>query len=193
MTQVARRAVGMLALTIMMLSLVPAEAGRLVLKAPASAEARAGKPQPERAAPIQAFDSGSADDTRPEPLPDGRDKTAGAPGTGAAQPFVRTELFFGTMRPNGIVTAEEFRQFVDAEVTPRFPDGLTLLKGDGRFRLKDHSIIREESFVLVLLYPHESRDTHSEGIQCIRDRYKELFEQESVLRVDAPVLAWVSF
>src|SRR5688500_2481254 len=46
--------------------------------------------------------------------------------------FIRTELFFGTAKPNGVVTDEEFLLFLDQEVTPRFPDGLTLLKGDGQ-------------------------------------------------------------
>lgn len=31
-----------------------------------------------------------------------------------------------------MVTDEEFSQFLNDEVTPRFPDGLTLLKGYGQ-------------------------------------------------------------
>ena len=65
--------------------------------------------------------------------------------------LARTELFFGTAKPDGVVTEEEFLAFVDAEITPRFPDGLTLLKGDGQFRGEDGVIIKEESFVLILL------------------------------------------
>jgi hypothetical protein len=45
--------------------------------------------------------------------------------------FVRTELFFGLSRPGGRITERQFERFVDAEVTPRFPDGLTLLSGRG--------------------------------------------------------------
>ena len=48
--------------------------------------------------------------------------------------FVRTELFFGTAKPEGAVTEEEFLAFLDAQITPRFPDGLTLIKGKGQFR-----------------------------------------------------------
>ena len=47
---------------------------------------------------------------------------------------MRSELFFGTARPDGVVTDEEFNEFLDRIITPRFPDGLTLLKGDGQFR-----------------------------------------------------------
>jgi hypothetical protein len=67
------------------------------------------------------------------------------------QPFVRTELYFGTAKPNGAVTEAEFRDFVDRQVTPRFPDGLTLLKGNGQFRGEDNIVIKEQSFVLILL------------------------------------------
>ena len=110
-----------------------------------------------------------------------------------AVPFVRTELFFGTARPDGVVTEEEFRSFVDTEVTRRFPDGLTVLKGDGQFRGEDNVIIKEQSFVLILLYPYESFSRSSQRIQTIRDLYKERFDQQSVLRVDDPYIVWVSF
>jgi hypothetical protein len=107
--------------------------------------------------------------------------------------FVRTELFFGTAKPIGAVTEEEFRAFVDAEVTPRFPDGLTVIKGDGQFRGEDDVLVKEQSFVLILLYPLDGSLTSSREIDRIRELYKEQFDQESVLRVDDPFLVWVSF
>ena len=110
-----------------------------------------------------------------------------------ALPFVRTELFFGTAKPNGVVTEEEFRNFVDQQVTPRFPDGLTVLKGDGQFRGEDDITIKEQSFVLILLYPQDTFSKSSRKIERIRDLYKEAFDQESVLRVDDPFIVWVSF
>jgi hypothetical protein len=107
--------------------------------------------------------------------------------------FVRTELFFGTAKPIGAVTEEEFRGFVDAEVTPLFPDGLTVIKGDGQFRGEDDVLVKEQSFVLILLYPSDDFVTSSRKIDRIRDLYKRQFDQESVLRVDDPLLVWVSF
>jgi hypothetical protein len=109
------------------------------------------------------------------------------------QPFVRTELYFGTAKPNGDVTEAEFRDFVDRQVTPRFPDGLTLLKGDGQFRGEDNVVIKEQSFVLILLYPRDTLDRSSRRIERIRALYKDEFDQESVLRVDDPFIVWVSF
>ena len=109
------------------------------------------------------------------------------------QPFVRTELYFGTAKPNGDVTEAEFRDFVDRQVTPRFPDGLTLLKGDGQFRGEDNVVIKEQSFVLILLYPRDALERSSRRIERIRTLYKDEFDQESVLRVDDPFIVWVSF
>ena len=69
--------------------------------------------------------------------------------------FARTELFFGSARAGGEVTEAEFKQFLDVFITPRFPDGLTLLTGLGQF-LGSAGPVQERSFVLILLYPDEA-------------------------------------
>jgi hypothetical protein len=103
----------------------------------------------------------------------------------------RTELYFGSNKPDGtVVTEQEFKQFLDTEITPRFPDGLTLLTGFGQFRNSQGVIVQERSMVLILLYPLQRSDANQK-IEEIRSRYKEMFQQESVLRVDS--LAKVSF
>lgn len=105
--------------------------------------------------------------------------------------WARTELFFGTNKPDGtVVTDEEFKQFLDQEITPRFPDGLTLLTGFGQFRNSQGVIIQERSKLLILLYPLEDTGA-SDRIEAIRDAYESAFQQESVLRVDSR--AGVSF
>ena len=108
--------------------------------------------------------------------------------------FARTELFFGTAKADGtVVTDVEFNLFIDDTVTPRFPDGLTLLKADGQFRDASGTIVKEASFVLILLYPLEGFVESSQKINVIRESYKEQFLQESVLRVDDPIAVRVSF
>jgi hypothetical protein len=102
------------------------------------------------------------------------------------EPFARTELYFGTARPDGLppVTEQEFQRFLDNNITPAFPDGLTLLTGLGQFRGADDVAIEEESFLVILLYPVETKRESNEKIEQIRRDYKEEFRQESVLRSD---------
>ncbi len=100
-----------------------------------------------------------------------------------AESWARTELYFGLSRPDGSVISDaEFQGFVDDEVTPRFPDGLTLLAGAGQWRGDDGAIVKEESRVLVLLHP-ETPEVEAE-LEAVRGAYIEQFAQESVLRVD---------
>lgn len=105
----------------------------------------------------------------------------GAPG---AEIWIRTELYFGTNRDGGVVSDTDFDNFVDAEVTPLFPDGLTLLTGYGQFKNSAGIIIREKSHLLILLYPPQMHDANQK-IENLRECYKKRFAQESVLRVDS--------
>jgi Protein of unknown function (DUF3574) len=111
-------------------------------------------------------------------------------GLAEAEVFARTELFFGLSRPGGVVTEAEFQAFVDAYVTPRFPDGLTVLTGAGQFRDSSGTIVVEGSKLLVLLVPRRDREADRK-IEQIRSDYKRAFQQQSVLRSDD--LSCVSF
>lgn len=114
-----------------------------------------------------------------------------APGVGS-EAWIQTDLYFGTTMPDGSrMTDDAWQKFLDTEVTPRFPDGLTVLQGYGQF-LDSQGVIRsEDSIVLVILRPYDD-GTASVLIDEIREAYKTQFDQESVLRVDQPG-ACVSF
>jgi hypothetical protein len=101
---------------------------------------------------------------------------------------VKTELFFGLSKPTGLITDGEFQQFLDREITPRFPDGLTLLEGQGQFRNVGGKIIGERSRVLILLYPLADNNSHQK-IEEIRAKYQKDFQQESILRIDEKICA----
>ena len=104
--------------------------------------------------------------------------------------WARTELYFGTSKSDGsVVTDQDFKRFLDEIVTPRFPDGLTLLAGFGQFRNSTNIIIQERSLLLILFYP-QSKDANQK-IEEIRKAYLHRFGQESVLRADS--LSLVSF
>jgi len=98
--------------------------------------------------------------------------------------FARTELFFGLSKPDGSkVTNADFQDFVDEEVTPRFPEGLTVLTGRGQFEETSGTVIKEGSKVLILLYTFSNRSNRD--IDEVREAYKYRFQQQSVLRVDS--------
>jgi Protein of unknown function (DUF3574) len=104
------------------------------------------------------------------------------------QRLQRTELFFGRNSPSGEISEQDFQGFLDAVVTPLFPDGLTVIDGKGQFRASANSAIEKEAAkVLVLLYRFDKQE--SDKIEEIRSRYKSRFAQQSVLRVDEPVCA----
>jgi hypothetical protein len=113
---------------------------------------------------------------------------------GGVAAFLRTELYFGSNKPDGTaVTPEEFQAFVDAYITPRFPDGLTLLTGVGQFRGANGVTERERSVLLILLYPVQAAKKSGQRIEEIRSFYEHKFQQESVLRADQPLFECVSF
>jgi hypothetical protein len=111
-----------------------------------------------------------------------------------SEKFIRTELYFGRNIPTGgTVSESDWQKFVDEVVTPRFPDGLTVLDADGQWRGKDGSIAREESKVIVLLYPRKNRKAMNAKIEEIRAEYKKRFAQEAVMRIDVTKSVEVSF
>jgi hypothetical protein len=99
-------------------------------------------------------------------------------------PMVRTELFFGLDRfEEPPVTEAEWQEFVDAEVTPRFSEGLTMLSSDGQYLAESGEQIHEDSKIVILL--HDGSPAASADVDAIRQAYLERFDQESVLRVDS--------
>jgi Protein of unknown function (DUF3574) len=111
-----------------------------------------------------------------------------------AELFLRTKLFFGRNKADGSkVSRREWERFLDEVITPRFPDGLTVLEGIGRFLNSRGEIEQERAIVLIVLYPLEAQKEKSIRIEEIRDLYKQSFQQQSVLRVDDPLPVRVSF
>jgi hypothetical protein len=108
-----------------------------------------------------------------------------APGT---QALVRSELYFGRLRPNGTVVSDaEWRTFVADEITPRFPDGFTVFDALGQYRGRDGQIVSEPTKVLLIVHRSDARLRGS--VQELRDLYRRLFQQESVLLIESPAHA----
>jgi hypothetical protein len=102
--------------------------------------------------------------------------------------MVEAELFFGRdIAGRGMVTDEDWRRFVDEEVTPRFPAGSSVGDVSGQYRDNAGGIVREPSKVLRLFISGTMADAAK--LNAIRDAYKSRFAQESVLLVESPVCA----
>jgi hypothetical protein len=101
-------------------------------------------------------------------------------------PWTQVDLYFGrSIGGAGLVTERAFKRFLAEEVTPRFPDGLTVLDAAGQFRDRHGRIVREPAKLLVLLVP--DRAAVAGKIGAVIQRYKRLFHQESVLRTEQRV------
>jgi hypothetical protein len=113
-----------------------------------------------------------------------------SPPTVDTEVYIKTELYFGMAKPDGTrVSVDEWRAFLDREISPRFPDGLTVLEAEGQYMSKNLGLIREPTRILILL--HRPTVTADTLIERIRSLYQLHFQQESVLRVSTP--AGVSF
>lgn len=90
-------------------------------------------------------------------------------------------LYFGRNRGGEeVVSDEEWAVFVRDIVTPHFPDGLTVLDGEGQWQTVSGAIERERSKVLVVLAPLDS-DAPAR-LATVANGYKGHFGQESVIQ-----------
>ncbi|MDE2842475.1 MAG: DUF3574 domain-containing protein [Chloroflexota bacterium] len=100
------------------------------------------------------------------------------------------QLYFGRSDASGTpgaVSDQDWEQFLEDTVTPRFPDGLTVTDGSGQWRNESGEILREQSKVLTLLvWPDE---TARQRLDEIAAQYKSRFDQESVLLTSAQTCA----
>jgi len=76
------------------------------------------------------------------------------------------QLFFGrNIGDKPGVTDADFARFMAEEVTPRFPDGLTVLDGGGQWRGEENKLIREASKLVLIVLP-KGRDPQAGSTPC---------------------------
>lgn len=83
-----------------------------------------------------------------------------------------------------------WENYINEAVTPRFPEGLTLLEGTGQWRVKEGQTPRRNRTRILILI-HKDTEENSRKVDEIRTLWKEISGQQSVLRVSQP--AAVSF
>ena len=102
-----------------------------------------------------------------------------------SQAVLADRLFCGLSIPGGgEVTEPEWRSFIAEEVTPRFPDGLTIWRAEGQWRGADGVIVREPVLIIEILHEHDLRIDRK--IIEIAEAFRKRFRQESVMRVTMP-------
>ncbi len=107
--------------------------------------------------------------------------------------WVDTRLYFGlgpADHPEQGMGETEWRAFLDREVTPRFPSGLSVVDLYGQWRgTGSRQVERLRSKMLMILYADSAEN--SAKIDAIRKAWKLKTGDQSVLRVTEP--AEVSF
>ena len=115
--------------------------------------------------------------------------TASAQGAACNAPqkaMLDVELLLG----RGNAGDARWRQFLAREVTPRFPDGLTVYETYGQWRDPQRNlIVREKSRVMRIIVPADA--PAQDRIDAVAAAYKKQFSQKSVGIVIRP--ACVSF
>jgi hypothetical protein len=101
------------------------------------------------------------------------------------------ELIFGRSIGGRIEVSEaQWMQFVDDEITTRFPDGLTVFDAAGQWRDQtSNRITREPSKIVLIVLPGKAEDLPR--LNEIAEAYKRSFGQQSVGMILRP--ACVSF
>ncbi|WP_068878884.1 MULTISPECIES: DUF3574 domain-containing protein [unclassified Phenylobacterium] len=103
----------------------------------------------------------------------------------AGQAPLRTaQLFFGAKGPAPL-DERALRRFVDQEVTPRFPDGVTVVDGGGQWKGSENRLIREASKVVLVVLP-TTGDGGGAKVEAVRAAYRTKFKQEPVVVLPPP-------
>ena len=101
-------------------------------------------------------------------------------------------LYFGFSIPaeagsasGATVSDAQFTDFVATIITPRFPDGLTILPAHGQWRGEDGHPVREESRIVEIAIP-DAGQLPQNALHDIAQAYCAHFQQQSVLIVQQP-------
>jgi hypothetical protein len=101
---------------------------------------------------------------------------------------IQADLYFGRDKAGrGEVSETEWSTFLAEEVTPKFPDGLSVLDVAGQFREPSGRIVRERTKLLTIVV--FDAPNHLARVQQVVGAYNARFGQRGVFRVEKPVCA----
>lgn len=104
----------------------------------------------------------------------------------SGSPMVEARLFFGRNIGDRLgVTDKAWARFVNKDIAPRFPDGLTIQDAAGHWRdSATGRLVREPSKILTLLTGQDPASLAK--IHELADIYKKRFKQQAVAIVLRP-------
>ena len=95
------------------------------------------------------------------------------------------ELVFERVSPEAPGVSEaDFAHFLDEEVRPRFPDGLTIVDAQGRWTPPSGANVQGPS-KLVMVVLRGQADDH-DRLEAVRAAYKRRYDQDAVLVATHP-------
>jgi Protein of unknown function (DUF3574) len=98
------------------------------------------------------------------------------------------ELMFGRSVAGRLVVGErEWERFLAREITPRFPDGLSVVDAAGQYKTVEGLIAHEPSKIVIIIAPEGSET--QDRIAVIEAAYKKQFRQQKVVVVTRTVCA----
>jgi hypothetical protein len=101
--------------------------------------------------------------------------------------MIETDLYFGQSKPGGdMVTKTEWKNFKENYIAKVFKEGSTVYNGEGNWLdTVNNQLITEPAYVVVYIYKPSPQKSNQ--IDSLRYWYKNLFQQQSILRVDKKV------
>jgi hypothetical protein len=100
---------------------------------------------------------------------------------------LQVDLYFGRDMAKGEVSESDWAKFLNEDVTPRFPEGLTVMDGRGQYREPSGQITRERTKVLVIVLFDAANQLGK--VREVASTYARRFGQHSVFQVERPVCA----
>lgn len=108
---------------------------------------------------------------------------------GQTSGWVDTKLYFGlgpADHPEKGVDEAKWREFLDNEVTPRFPDGLSVVDVYGQWQGAGQSSPERLRSKLLIVDYQDSKENRDK-VEAIRVAWKKMTGDQSVLRVTQAV------
>ncbi len=104
-----------------------------------------------------------------------------------ASRMIETQLYFGQSKPDGsMITDTEWKGFKEIYISRVFKEGSTIVNVSGNWLdPESRKLITEPTYVVIYFYKPST--FISKQIDSLRNSYKTLFKQQSVLRVDKKV------